>query len=117
MREHWTKFVRGRTTPRGEMNKTEAEYFRHLEGRKLLGEVIWYGFEAITFKLGKDCRYTPDFVVQLSDGMLEAHEVKGFWADDAKVKIRLAAEKFPFAFKAFKKQAKKHGGGFSCEEF
>jgi len=37
-----------------------------------------------------------------ADGALEAHEVKGRWTDDALVKIRVAAEKFPFAFIAIR---------------
>lgn len=34
---------------------------------------------------------------------MECHEVKGFWTDDAKVKIKVAAEQYPFRFIAFKK--------------
>lgn len=115
-RPHWTTFVRGRRKA-GEMNKTEAAYASHLEGRKLLGEVIWFAFEAVTFKLAADCRFTPDFIVQLADGVLEVHEAKGFWADDAKVKIRIAADKFPFRFVAVKRIAKKDGGGWKEQEF
>ena len=36
------------------------------------------------------------------DGTLEFHEVKGFWRDDARVKIKTAADKFPFVFIAAK---------------
>jgi hypothetical protein len=37
-------------------------------------------------------------MVLKSDGALECHEVKGHWTDDALVKIRVAAEQFPFRF-------------------
>ena len=108
--------ARGRRVP-GEMNGTETRYSVELEGRKRLGEIEWYAFEAITFKLGKDCRYTPDFIVMLPDGLLEAHEVKGRWEDDALVKVRVAAAMFPFRFVALEAQPKKLGGGFKTREF
>lgn len=108
---------RGRTRPRGEMNGTERRYAEHLELRKVAGEVEWYAFEAVKLRLAKLTYYTPDFLVMLADGTLEAHEVKGHWEDDARVKIKVAAETFPFRFVAVKALAKKHGGGFSEEEF
>lgn len=102
----------------GEMNKTEAAYAADvLERRKQTGEVIDYWFERFTFKLANDCRYTPDFVVMLASGELECHETKGYWQDDAKVKIRVAASLFPFRFVAIQKQSKKDGGGWTYQEF
>ena len=80
------------------MNKTEARYAEHLERLKLAGEILWYQYEAVTLKLADDTRYTPDFMVLLANGELEAHEVKGFWRDDARVKIKVAARLFPFRF-------------------
>jgi len=107
---------RPRRTP-GTMNKAEAAYAGTLEVRKAAGELIGYWYEAVTFKLAKDTRYTPDFLVQLADGTLEAHEVKGFWEDDARVKIKVAASMFPVLFRAMKPRAKKHGGGWEEEVF
>jgi hypothetical protein len=48
------------------------------------------------------------------DDVVEFHEVKGgFWRDDAKVKIRVAAAMYPmFRFYSFFKQPKKLGGGW-----
>jgi len=109
----------GRLKP-GERNKTEAAYEAHLEARRLAGEVLWYQFEGITFKLAKDCRYTPDFAVLLSNGEMEMHEVKGakiLFQPDAKVKTRIAAEQFPFRFIAVYAKPKKAGGGWEFEEF
>jgi hypothetical protein len=40
--------------------------------------------------LAKDTFYTSDFMVMLADGRLEAHEVKGFWQEDARAKIKIA---------------------------
>lgn len=111
------KFARGRTTRRvaGQMNGTEAKYAALLEERKRNGEVLEWMFEAVTFVLAPATRFTPDFMVQLPDGMIEFHEVKGWWEDDARVKIKVAADKFPFLFRAMKPKAKKDGGGWDEE--
>lgn len=101
----------------GKLNKTEQAYADHLEWLKRMGEIVWYSFEAMTLKLADDTRYTPDFIVMAANGQLEAHECKGFWRDDAKVKIKVAAEKFPFRFIAVKAKAKKDGGGWTYEVF
>ena len=88
--------VAGQTYKDGEMNKTESAYAHHLEMRKRAGEIVDYQFEAITLRLAKNTSYKPDFVVILADGGIEIHEVKGFWQDDARVKIKVAADKFPW---------------------
>jgi len=98
--------------PKG-MNKTEAQYGAILEARKAAGEIVWYRFEGVTLKLADDTRYTPDFILMRSDGFLECHEVKGFWRDDAKVKIKVAASLYPFRFLA----ARKIKGGWDITEY
>ena len=87
----------------GQMNKTEQAYADYLEQRKRMGEVLWYKFEGIKLRLADNTFYTPDFAVMGVGGELSMHEVKGFWQDDAKVKI--------------KARAKKNGGGWDVEEF
>ena len=90
--------AKGRRHVRGRMNKTEAEYERLFLGGKA------HGYEEITLRLGDDCRLTIDFWMLADDDVLEFHEVKGFWRDDAKVKLRVAAERYPhFRFRAFRK--------------
>jgi hypothetical protein len=74
------------------LNKTEAQYLSFLRAFNL----PWVGIQSLTLKLGDDCRYTPDFAVLTKTGELQAHEVKGFWRDDAKVKIKVAARCFPW---------------------
>ncbi|WP_279203130.1 DUF1064 domain-containing protein [Obesumbacterium proteus] len=101
----------------GQMNKTESEYCQLLELRKRAGEVVWYRFEGVKLRLADNTFYTPDFAVMLSTGEMEMHEVKGFWTDDARVKIKVAAEQYPFRFIAVKPKAKKAGGGWEVEEF
>lgn len=96
-----TSFAKGRL-PTGVMNKSEARYGTKLEMRRRAGDVSWFRFEALKFRLADNTFYTPDFIVMLADGTMEAHEVKGFWQDDARVKIKMAAELFPFRFLAVK---------------
>lgn len=114
MSNNTARFALGRLK-RGVMNKTEAAYQAHLEARKQAGEVVWYAFEAYTFKLADNTRYTPDFAVMLASGVMEFHEVKGakaIFEDDAKVKIKVAADRFPHQFIAVFPIAKKRGGGW-----
>jgi len=101
----------------GQMNRTEAAYAQHLELLRNAGMVLWYRFEGLKLRLADNTFYTPDFVVMRADGQLEAHEVKGFWTDDARVKIKVAADQYPLAFLAVKVKSKKEGGGWSTEEF
>lgn len=101
----------------GALNKTEQAYAAHLELLHAAGAVVWHRFEGVKLRLADNTFYTPDFAVMAADGVMEMHEVKGFWTDDARVKIKVAADQYPFRFMAFKAVAKKHGGGWQREEF
>jgi hypothetical protein len=92
---------------RGEMNKTETAYEFELRKLCIAGEIVDYGFERIKFKLADNTYFEIDFYVVKNDLSLEFHEVKGawkqkdgtykpHWEDDARVKIKVAAEQFPF---------------------
>jgi hypothetical protein len=110
------RFALGRL-PTGTMNKTEAAYDAHLQMMRHAGEVLWHKFEAVKLRLADNTFYTCDFAVLAKDGVLEMHEVKGFWQDDARVKIKVAAATYPFRFVAMTAKAKKHGGGWQREDF
>jgi hypothetical protein len=75
--------------------------------------MAWFEYEAVKLRLADKTFYSPDFAVMVANGELEMHEVKGFWEDDARVKIKCAAEKFPFRFRAFTKSK----GAWKEEEF
>jgi uncharacterized Zn finger protein len=126
MRPH--KFRRARTRPRsqpGTMNKTEQAYAEVLEERRMLGQITGWRYEAIRFKLAGNTHYTPDFWVQLTDGSVELHEVKACRAngaflveDDARVKIKVAAEMYhEFEWRIVGRLPKKAGGGWRVEVF
>ena len=102
----------------GKMNKTEIAYSQYLEALKACGEIVWWKFEAIKLRLADNTFYTPDFFLMLANGQLECREVKGgYWMDDARVKIKTAAELFPFRFIAVQKKSNKQGGGWKIEVF
>lgn len=80
------------------MNKLETAYAAYLDLRQHAGEITWWAYEAITFRLAERTFYTPDFAVRAADAVLEIHETKGFWEEDARAKIKFAASLFPFRF-------------------
>lgn len=85
----------------GQMNKTEARYAEHLDALKRSGEVLWWAFEGIKFKLADRTHLCVDFAVMKSDGMMQFHDVKGSKGviqDKAAVKMKVAAAQFPFPF-------------------
>lgn len=109
-------FALGRLKP-GEMNKAEAKYSLELERRKQAGEILWYAFEGIKLRLADRTTYTVDFFVLDQSGILEAHEFKGWAMADSLVKLKVAAEMYPFKFIMVKEVAKKDGGGYSFKQF
>jgi hypothetical protein len=108
-------YGKGRTQKRSNsgMNQLETRYLAHLEMLRAAHEILWIGYEAAKLKLAANTFYTPDFMVMTKDLQIEFHEVKGFWEDDARVKIKCAAEKFPFRFLAIKRSK----AGWDVEEF
>lgn len=102
----------------GVMNKTESFYEATvLKPALMAGEVAWYKFEGLKLRLADNTFFTPDFAVMLSTGLMQCHEVKGFWTDDARVKIKVAADLYPFEFIAIRALPKKSGGGWAEEMF
>jgi hypothetical protein len=89
--------------PAGKMNNSEKEYSKHLENRKQAGEILWWAFEPFNIRLAPNTYYRCDFGVLLANGQFECHEFKGHWTDDARVKIKVAAELLPFQFIAIQK--------------
>ena len=111
------KLGKGRIQPKrdGSMNLLEKTYAVHLEGRKQAGEILRYDFEPEKLRLADRTFYEPDFRVQLADGAIEFHEVKGHWEEDARVKIKVAAEQHPYRFCAVTR--KKKNDPWATEEF
>ena len=95
------------------MNQWERLYAQEeLEPRRLAGEVLWYGFEAMKIRLADGAHYTPDFAVLESNGVLWFAEVKGFKREAAVVRFKVAAESTPFEFRMYRKKKIAEGGGW-----
>lgn len=121
------RVARGRVRKAGDANKTEVRYGEHLEKRRLDGEVLWYKFEGLKMRLADGTFYTSDYAVMVADGSLEIHEVKAgrvdkltgrvvmLSEDTSKVKIKIAAEMYPFRFIWAIEVPKKIGGGFQFQ--
>lgn len=104
-------FQRGRKVGK---NKLEQAYDAVLAGQKLAGLIQDYWFEPCSLKLAEGTRYTPDFMVVMPDMEVRFIEVKAGMAvkkdgvatgetkaiseDASRVKIKVAANKFPFRF-------------------
>lgn len=97
------------TTDEAELNKTELAFLYWLRATRTHEDI---GVQNLTFKLGDNCRYTPDFSA-VRDRRLYIYEVKGFWRDDARVKIKAAARMFRWA--CFVAVQKRKGGGWEFE--
>jgi hypothetical protein len=108
------------------MNKWEGVRAQELELEKRAGEVIWWQFEPMKLRLADGAYYKPDFAVMrwysidgrgLSVPVLEFEEVKGFFREAARVRIKVAAEHYPFKFRVIRRRKVQEGGGWDVEEF
>jgi len=98
---------------RGEMNQLEARFAQEvLDLLKAAGDIKGYGFEGVKLRLAEGAWYTPDFVVMHNDGVLEFVEIKGFWREAARVRIKVAAEQYAWLGKFTVVQKK---GGWQFE--
>lgn len=95
-------------------NKLEQAYGQALEFRRRIGEIEWFAFESLKLRLADNTFYTPDFFLMLKSGELQVHETKGFWEEDARVKIKVAASLYPFRFFGVKRA---RGEAWELEEF
>lgn len=76
-------------------NRWEQSYYDDvLAPRIAAGEILAAHYEALTLRIGR-CRYTADWCVQLADGRVELHEVKGFMREAARVRMSAVTEMYP----------------------
>ncbi len=85
-------------------SELEVEYNSRLKIMKLAGEIQDYWYHAIRLKVGgkgentRTSWYTPDFMVLTNDHTLEMIEVKGYKRNAEMVRIRAAADLYPYDF-------------------
>lgn len=95
-------------------SKWEEAYAFNLDLRKLAGEIPAWAYKPWKFRIAHRCYYEPDFLVVPVTGILEIHEVKGFWRDDARVKWKAVIEQHGRWFRFF--VVKKDGSGWDVRE-
>lgn len=104
------------------MNRTETAYAEYLESLRQDGIIEVWRFEPLKLRLADRTFYEPDFLIVTAEGLIELHETKGRpgsgpggWMDDARVKIKVAAEMYPeFLFVG---ASKIKSGGWKIEQF
>lgn len=77
------------------MNGIETRFSKFLDQIQRQGEIVRWGYEEVTFKLAPATSYTPDFLIILPNRHWVLVETKGFLRDDAAIKFKIAAEKYP----------------------
>jgi predicted nuclease of restriction endonuclease-like RecB superfamily len=81
--------------PKDPMNKLERAFYEQwLVPGVAHGNIEFVVFDQIKLRLGTRCWYTPDFWVRTQRGQHVIYETKGFWRDDARVKIQTAAKQY-----------------------
>lgn len=110
--------ARAKTRPDGHFaSKLEEQFALELERWKGLGIIRDWMYEPIKVKLAKRTYLTPDFLVQENDETLTFYETKGYMEEDANVKLKTAASKFPmFRWILTTKARKRDGGGWQHKE-
>jgi len=77
----------------------EANYARFLEMEKLKGMILDWEHEPVYFKFEKEktgsISFLPDFRIITLDGLIEYHEVKGWFDDRSKETLARMAEYYP----------------------
>ncbi len=77
-------------------SKWEAQYHQHLELLEKTKAIAWFGYECIRLRLADGAYFTADFPVLTTHGQLVMCEVKGFWREAAKLRVKVAAKEFPW---------------------
>jgi hypothetical protein len=87
-------------------SQLEQDYSAHLEAQRLAGEILYWLYEPFTLHLGgiagtrHGVKYKIDFLVLPASREIELHETKGHWRRGERERLKLAATRFPFIFKA-----------------
>lgn len=79
------------------MNALESRFAKeYLDLLRLGGEIQWWRYEPMRFRIGSSAFYKPDFVVLDAVGQVVAYETKGHWREAARARIKVAADLFPW---------------------
>jgi hypothetical protein len=79
----------------GYRSSWEQAYARVLAQEALDGSLVRWLYEPLRLLLAHNTTYVPDFLVEKKRGRLELHEVKGHFYEKDRIKVKVAASKFP----------------------
>lgn len=82
--------------PPAEGNKLEQAFGLRLLSMLQREEIQWYAYEPIRLRLGEGSWYKPDFGALTKSDSFWLYEIKGFWREAARVRIKVAADRYPF---------------------
>jgi hypothetical protein len=97
-------------------SQLERDYAGYLDVLAAGGVVAWWAYEAVRLRIAdgkREAFFKPDFTVILVAGETEFHEVKGFWRTADRLRIKVAASRFPWRFIGIQRD----GVGWKREEF
>lgn len=97
-------------------SRLEADWAQMLELQRRAGQIIHWAHHAITLKLVEGARYSPDFLVIRADREIELQEVKGFMREAAGVRLKVAAELYPWFRFVLVRRGKGARGQWTCDE-
>ena len=80
-------------------SKWEEQFAAHLEWQRRANMILAWEYEAVRLRLADGAWYKPDFLVRHTSGQLELIEVKGHWREAARVRWKVAHEKFSRYFR------------------
>lgn len=90
-------------------SKLEEEYYSLLSKQKAAGEILDFAFKPEKLRLahgvGDGVWYTPDFRVVHLDRSISFDETKGFMQEAARVRLVVAADQHPYAFRLVRKES------------
>lgn len=90
-----TKRAKARKTKSRYRSTTEEKFARLLESQRLASEIQGWKYEPMRLNLGGGAWYKPDFEVIELDHTITLFEVKGFWRQAGRVRIKVAAANYP----------------------
>ena len=79
----------------GYASSWEQEYATYLDMLRVRREIISWSYESIKLLLGTRATYTPDFLLETTEQLIEIHEIKGRMYAAGMAKLRIAARQFP----------------------
>jgi len=87
--------AKARKTKSRYRSTTEERFAEHLALQLAANEIKGWLYEPLRFNLGGGAWYKPDFRATELDGTWTFFEVKGFWREAARLRIKIAAAAHP----------------------